>query len=185
MQGPKFYKYGRREFPVSFYSFHKTIIIYRSSHNTMPFMLDMLYEEQQANIDVPVNRPEWRRFVRGNPFESMTDREFRLNFRLSKSSVIELTRLIEPHLTVDERSHTLTPIQMVCLTLDSKGSQPDWSSATKELSAGSLTKCSTPSSPSSPTSSASPPRGRPQSQLPRSGIALHLTGSPMESMEST
>ena len=81
----------------------------------------LLYEEQQANIDVPVNRPEWRRFVRGNPFESMTDREFRLNFRLSKSSVIELTRLIEPHLTVDERSHTLTPIQMVCITLDNLG----------------------------------------------------------------
>ena len=83
----------------------------------MPFILNnverLLYEEQQVNVDVPANRHDWRRFERGNPFECMMDCEFRLNFRLSKESVIELTHLITPHLRVDKRSHTLTLIQMV------------------------------------------------------------------------
>ena len=91
----------------------------------MPFILDnverLLYQEQQVNVDVPANRHDWRHFERGNPFESMTDREFRLNFRLSKESVIELTRLITPHLRVDNRSHSLTPLQMMCVTLDNLG----------------------------------------------------------------
>ena len=91
----------------------------------MPFILDnverLLYGEQQVNVEVPANRHDWQRFEWRNPFESMTDREFRLNFRLSKESVIELTRLITPHLRVDKRSHTLTPIQMVCICLDNLG----------------------------------------------------------------
>ena len=49
----------------------------------MPFILDnverLLYQEQQVNVDVPANRHDWRHFERGNPFESMTDREFRNN----------------------------------------------------------------------------------------------------------
>ena len=61
----------------------------------------LLYKEQQANVNVPANRPDWLRFEWGNPFDSMTDRKFRLNFRLSKESVIKLTCLIAPYLHVD------------------------------------------------------------------------------------
>ena len=33
----------------------------------------LLYEEQQANVDMSGIRADWRRFERGNSFESMTE----------------------------------------------------------------------------------------------------------------
>ena len=72
-------------------------------------------------MDVPGIRADWQHFEQANLFESMKEREFRLNFRLSKESVIELTHLITPFLHEDVRSHTLTPLQMVCITLDNLG----------------------------------------------------------------
>ena len=122
VSGPKIEKLQKQTHEYHFWKVQFSLIVLLIK---MPFILDnvarLLYKEQQVDVDVPANRHNWRGFEWGNPCESMTDGEFRLNFRLSKESVIELTRLITPHLHVDKRSHTLTPIQMVCICLDNLG----------------------------------------------------------------
>ena len=47
----------------------------------------VLNEDQQINAPIPSLRAEWRHFERENPFDSMSDREFRINHRLSKMYV--------------------------------------------------------------------------------------------------
>ena len=79
----------------------------------------VLNEDQQINAPIPSLRAEWRHFERENPFDSMSDREFRINHRLSKASVLKLADLINPFMVTDERSHSLTPLQKLCLTLHS------------------------------------------------------------------
>ena len=79
----------------------------------------ILYEDEQAMDYLPVPRAPWRHFVRQDPFMSMNDREFRINFRLKKDSVLNLNNVLSPYLKEDGRGHALTPLQMILLTLSS------------------------------------------------------------------
>ena len=56
----------------------------------------ILYEDEQANLDIPAIRADRRHFECDDPFQTMSNCEFRLNFRLNKASVIELACLITP-----------------------------------------------------------------------------------------
>ena len=80
----------------------------------------VLFEDEQALEMVPIYHVK-RFFERIDPFTAYNDREFRLNFRLSKESVIELTRLIAPHLKPQRNYREFTPLEMVCLTLSNLG----------------------------------------------------------------
>jgi hypothetical protein len=78
---------------------------------------DRILEQEEEILLCPSERQDWRRFVRDDPFISMRDEEFRLRFRFSKENVIKICDRITPHLAVDNRSHALSPLQMLLLTL--------------------------------------------------------------------
>ena len=83
----------------------------------------LLYEEYYGDVIdndlLPVH--EWRHFDRGDPFVELNEAEFWLHYRFSPESVEHLADVITPHLRVDNRRHSLTPLQMVLLTLSSLG----------------------------------------------------------------
>ena len=80
----------------------------------------MLYYDEQIYMLQPP-RHSWRHFDRVDPFEDLRDDEFRIQYQFTKRSVEHLVDILSPHLTDDPRSHCLTPLQQVLLTLSSLG----------------------------------------------------------------
>ena len=54
---------------------------------------------------------------RANPFEVLTDAEFKRHFRFSKNTVVDIVNMLEPDLVQDPRGEPLTPTQQVCAAL--------------------------------------------------------------------
>ena len=70
--------------------------------------------------EVDLNRTpvrEWRQFERSDPFVDLNDREFKLQYRFSKQSVLRLVSELSPYLVDDKRKHCLSPLQQVMITL--------------------------------------------------------------------
>ena len=51
-----------------------------------------------------------------DPFD-LTDREFKDNYRFEKDNVEEITNMLHQDIPDDGRIHSMTPLQMVCMTL--------------------------------------------------------------------
>ena len=65
--------------------------------------------------EVDLNRTpvrEWRQFERSDPFVDLNDREFKLQYRFSKQSVLRLVSELSPYLVDDKRKHCLSPLQL-------------------------------------------------------------------------
>ena len=74
----------------------------------------ILYDEQ-ADVPLRETRVLWDRM---NPLTNFNDREFRLNFRMAKPSLLSLVDLLGPDLErPDQRGSPLNPVQQTCLCL--------------------------------------------------------------------
>ena len=67
----------------------------------------ILSEDKQANLVIPAILADLLCFEHGNLFQTINGSEFRLNFRLTKASVIELTCFITPQLKIDGRTSSM------------------------------------------------------------------------------
>ena len=65
--------------------------------------------------EVDLNRTpvrEWRQFERSDPFVDLNGREFKLQYRFLKQSVLRLVSELSPYLVDDKRKHCLSPLQL-------------------------------------------------------------------------
>ena len=89
-------------------------------------IMDILYQDAMIEAGIPVPMPAgprlpWRHHARDDIFENMRDWEFRQRFRFSKDGVLRICDLLAPYVHYDQRSHCLTPLQSLCLTLSFLG----------------------------------------------------------------